>query len=95
MSASPFRVLTTAKPSPLLTLSRVLWLLAIILLLAACNRQSHTTPVKTKGKPETALEHAHKHLDKRYVCPMHPNIIKEAPVKRLIVIPALLFATQI
>jgi Cu(I)/Ag(I) efflux system membrane fusion protein len=57
----------------------VLWLLAIILLLAACNRQSHTTPVKTKGKPETALEHAHKHLDKRYVCPMHPNIIKEAP----------------
>lgn len=25
---------------------------------------------------ETALEHAEKHLDPQYVCPMHPQIIK-------------------
>jgi membrane fusion protein, copper/silver efflux system len=29
--------------------------------------------------PETALEHAVKHLDPTYVCPMHPQIISDKP----------------
>ena len=28
-------------------------------------------------KQETALEHAKKHLDKKYVCPMHPQIVRD------------------
>lgn len=28
---------------------------------------------------DTALEHAEKHLDPKYVCPMHPQIIKDEP----------------
>lgn len=28
---------------------------------------------------ETALEHAEKHLDPSYVCPMHPNVVRDAP----------------
>jgi Cu(I)/Ag(I) efflux system membrane fusion protein len=28
---------------------------------------------------DTALEHAKKHLDPKYVCPMHPQIIKDQP----------------
>ena len=28
---------------------------------------------------ETALDHAGKHLDSKYICPMHPQIIKEQP----------------
>ncbi|HHC71649.1 MAG TPA: efflux RND transporter periplasmic adaptor subunit [Thiotrichales bacterium] len=28
---------------------------------------------------ETALEHAQKHLDPKYVCPMHPQIIRDEP----------------
>ena len=28
---------------------------------------------------DTGLEHAVKHLDPRYVCPMHPQIVKDAP----------------
>jgi len=31
------------------------------------------------GKMETALEHASKHLDPKYVCPMHPTIIQDEP----------------
>jgi Cu(I)/Ag(I) efflux system membrane fusion protein len=33
--------------------------------------------VKKQSKPDTAVEHAKKHLDTRYVCPMHPRIIKD------------------
>ena len=29
--------------------------------------------------PETALEHAAKHLDPSYVCPMHPQIVRDEP----------------
>jgi len=31
------------------------------------------------GKQETALEHAKKHLDPKYVCPMHPQIVRNEP----------------
>ena len=31
------------------------------------------------GSGETALEHTAKHLDPKYVCPMHPQIIRDKP----------------
>ena len=33
------------------------------------------------AKPETALEHAAKHLDPKYVCPMHSQIVRDKPGK--------------
>jgi Cu(I)/Ag(I) efflux system membrane fusion protein len=31
------------------------------------------------SEPETALEHARRHLDPTYVCPMHPSIVRDVP----------------
>jgi membrane fusion protein, copper/silver efflux system len=28
---------------------------------------------------ETAIEHARRHLDPKYVCPMHPNVVRDRP----------------
>jgi len=52
--------------------SRLLFSLTIALLLTACG-QSAPEPTKT------AVEHAKKHLNPKYVCPMHPKIIRDAP----------------
>ena len=37
------------------------------------------TPVKKVIKKETVIEHALKHSDPNYVCPMHPQIVKGQP----------------
>ena len=29
------------------------------------------------GEPESAIEHSKKHLDAKYVCPMHPEIVAD------------------
>ncbi|KHD08020.1 RND transporter [Candidatus Thiomargarita nelsonii] len=42
-------------------------LLTATLLLTAC------------GKSDNALEHAKKHLDSKYLCPMHPQIVRNEP----------------
>lgn len=46
-------------------------------MLSACgdNTQTSTNP----QNQTTAVEHAQQHLDTRYVCPMHPKIIKDQP----------------
>ncbi len=48
----------------------------LVLALAACSDEQ--TPAEGAA-PETALEHAEAHLDPKYVCPMHPNIIRDKP----------------
>lgn len=48
-------------------------LIAALPLLAACGGREG--PVAT----ETALEHAEKHLDASYQCPMHPEVTSDAP----------------
>ena len=64
-----------------LILFRNLGFLLMMFLLASCSETSDVSqseqpqPVKT----ETALEHAAKHLDPKYVCPMHPQIIRDEP----------------
>ncbi len=50
--------------------------------LAGCDEsapQSPTAAAAPQAPAETALEHAKKHLDPKYVCPMHPQIVKDEP----------------
>lgn len=72
----------------LLNRSRLLRLsfLLFVVLLAACGAGApdDTAPAEPSEPLEaalddTALEHAKKHLDPRYVCPMHPQIIRDEP----------------
>ncbi len=51
-------------------------------LVSACSEQTEEKmdmASATKDKKETALEHAEKHMDPTYVCPMHPNIVRDKP----------------
>jgi membrane fusion protein, copper/silver efflux system len=53
-------------------------------LLASCGEQTPQsrkppTTAQEQAKGETAMEHALKHLDPKYVCPMHPQIVKDHP----------------
>lgn len=51
------------------------------LFLSGCSNENATKAEsgKTGTQKETALEHAKKHMDPTYVCPMHPNIVKDEP----------------
>ena len=52
------------------------------ILLTACSEDSSNMDMSTTdkmGENETAIEHASKHLDANYVCPMHPQIIRGKP----------------
>jgi len=49
------------------------------LLLTACDRIETPSEALAEAADDTALEHAAKHLDPKYVCPMHPQIIKDEP----------------
>ncbi len=59
---------------------KLLFLMSMGLVLAACGDESQM-PVgdETSSNKETALGHAEKHLDPSYVCPMHPQIVKDEP----------------
>ena len=47
--------------------------------LLACGDKQETPDVTTEAHKETAVEHAQKHLDPKYVCPMHPQIVRDKP----------------
>ena len=52
----------------------------ICVLLSACGGQDqHSAGLATESATESALEHAEKHLDPKYVCPMHPDIVRDQP----------------
>lgn len=55
--------------------------LLMLLFLSACDKAIEQKSVNTAAQTakETAVKHAVKHLDTRYVCPMHPKIIKSRP----------------
>ena len=62
--------------------NRLTGLLLAGLLLSACSQQSNTaTPSESlaEAADDSALKHAEKHMDVNYVCPMHPQIVKDEP----------------
>jgi Cu(I)/Ag(I) efflux system membrane fusion protein len=66
---------------PLRRLTRVIGLSLIpVLLLAGCERPGESDEVVgNKSTAETGLAHAAKHLDPTYVCPMHPDVVRDEP----------------
>lgn len=57
------------------------WVLSLVLvgLLAACNDSNPPSETLAQARQDTPLEHARKHLDPKYVCPMHPQIVRDEP----------------
>lgn len=57
----------------------MLIVLLISVLLSACSEPEDLIKSTTASKIETAVEHSNKHLNPNYVCPMHPQIIRDKP----------------
>jgi Cu(I)/Ag(I) efflux system membrane fusion protein len=57
----------------------LLTILLLPLILAACGDKQETPTITSAAEQETAIEHAQKHLDPKYTCPMHPQIIQDEP----------------
>ena len=47
--------------------------------LLACGEKQQNTNTAGPTQKETAIEHAQKHLDPKYTCPMHPQIVSDKP----------------
>ena len=56
---------------------RVLLLIALVALLLGCKQQASES--YADAADDTAVEHAEKHADPTYVCPMHPQIVRGMP----------------
>ncbi|MCB1734648.1 MAG: efflux RND transporter periplasmic adaptor subunit [Gammaproteobacteria bacterium] len=54
-------------------------LFVVTALLVACGSDTPPAPSESlaQASTDTALEHAQKHLDPKYVCPMHPQIVRD------------------
>lgn len=61
--------------------SRLLGLTPVFLslFLFACGDRQEAGNTTEASQKETAVEHAQKHLNPKYVCPMHPQIIRDKP----------------
>lgn len=61
---------------------RPLMLICVLMLagisLVGCGREEAKT-AQAEPQHETALEHAKKHMDPTYVCPMHPQVVSTEP----------------
>ena len=53
----------------------------LTLALAACSGESNPQASESlaDAADDTAAEHAAKHLDPKYICPMHPQIVRDEP----------------
>lgn len=47
--------------------------------LSACGDETRSPESLAEASNDTAMEHAVKHLDPKYVCPMHPQIVRDEP----------------
>ncbi|HEW98050.1 MAG TPA: efflux RND transporter periplasmic adaptor subunit [Beggiatoa sp.] len=57
----------------------VIILLITALLLMACNQSDKPSESLADAMDDSALEHANKHLNHKYICPMHPQIVRDEP----------------
>ncbi|MBE9515849.1 MAG: efflux RND transporter periplasmic adaptor subunit [Proteobacteria bacterium] len=60
-------------------LQKNLLTLSLVVLIAACSNDNKDASNQTDTKMESAGEHAVKHLDPKYICPMHPQIVRDKP----------------
>lgn len=52
----------------------------VLAVLSACEPEINgPTAGEAAAADESAIEHARKHLDPKYVCPMHPDIVRDQP----------------
>ena len=49
------------------------------LTIAACGEKQEPKQMVPGVQKETAVAHAEKHLDPKYICPMHPQIVRDVP----------------
>ena len=61
-----------------LSLGRLAGMLLLAIVLAGCSKQQPGEPVRTAAD-DTVAEHALKHANPRYRCPMHPDIVRDEP----------------
>ena len=64
-------------------MKKIILILAVVVTLIAgwygAEYFNHAEDMSVGDHKETALEHAEKHLDPNYVCPMHPQIVRGDP----------------
>jgi Cu(I)/Ag(I) efflux system membrane fusion protein len=60
-------------------LSRLAGTLALALVLAACSKNGQPSESVRNAADDTAAEHAIKHTNPKYRCPMHPQIVRDEP----------------
>ena len=53
--------------------------IGLALLLTGCDMQSNQQRTLEQVMQEDPIEHAKKHADPTYVCPMHPQIVRNEP----------------
>lgn len=58
---------------------KILIMSFMAVLLVACSDNEDAMQSMSADKKETAVEHSVKHLEPNYVCPMHPQIIRDKP----------------
>jgi Cu(I)/Ag(I) efflux system membrane fusion protein len=61
-----------------LTLGRLAGMLLLSVVLSACSREQPSESVRSAAD-DTAAEHALKHTNPKYRCPMHPQIVRDEP----------------
>ncbi len=57
----------------------IITLTALVIIGCSDDGMNKGSSMSEAGKKETAVEHAEKHLDPNYVCPMHPQIVRGEP----------------
>ena len=58
--------------------SRIAVLCVLALVIGACSKQPASEPVRTAAD-DTLAEHALKHTNPKYRCPMHPDVVRDEP----------------
>ena len=66
--------------------------------LTGCSEQPEPSETLAEASDDSALEHAGKHLDPKYVCPMHPQIVRDeegsCPICGMDLVPKLIDPDQ-